>query len=112
MVFVYLEGVKGYKIWCTNLSPPKCIISRDVIFNEDELIHKTQLVEVTNSDLKTLEILEFEVEQPDHGNNKEATGSEDIGDDSGNTQIPQQTTKTELSSQKSDYQLTINRKKM
>ncbi|KAH9704628.1 CCHC-type domain-containing protein [Citrus sinensis] len=34
----YLEGVKGYKIWCTDVNPPKCIISRDVIFNEKELI--------------------------------------------------------------------------
>ena len=29
----YPEGVKGYKILCTNLSPPKCIVSRDVVFN-------------------------------------------------------------------------------
>ncbi|KAH9668238.1 hypothetical protein KPL70_021339 [Citrus sinensis] len=49
-VFVgYPDGVKGYKIWCTDLRPPKCIISRDVIFNEDELIRKTQPAEETNS---------------------------------------------------------------
>ena len=87
------------------------MISRDVIFNEDELIHKTQLVEVTNSDLKSPEMLEFKVKQHDHGNNEEATGPEDGGDDSGNAQIPQQTTVTELSSWGSDYQLTRDRKK-
>ncbi|KAH9698871.1 Integrase catalytic domain-containing protein [Citrus sinensis] len=30
----YPEGVKGFKLWCTDLNPPKCIISIDVIFNE------------------------------------------------------------------------------
>ena len=30
----YLEGVKGYRLWCTNLKPPRCIVSRDVVFNE------------------------------------------------------------------------------
>lgn len=34
----YPEGVKGYKILCTNLNPLICIISKAVIFNEGELL--------------------------------------------------------------------------
>lgn len=30
----YPEGVKGFKPWCINLNPPRCIISKDVVFNE------------------------------------------------------------------------------
>ncbi|KAH9725257.1 hypothetical protein KPL70_007804 [Citrus sinensis] len=36
----YPEGVKGYKIWCTDVNPLKYIINKDVIFNEEELISK------------------------------------------------------------------------
>ena len=36
----YLEGVKGYKLWYTELRPPKCIVSRDVVFNESEMLLK------------------------------------------------------------------------
>lgn len=43
----YPEGVKGYKIWCTNLSPPRCLISRDVVFNEDQLLRKSSDYELT-----------------------------------------------------------------
>ncbi|KAH9802591.1 Integrase catalytic domain-containing protein [Citrus sinensis] len=111
-VFVgYLEGVKGYKIRCTDLNPPKCIISRDVIFNEDELVNKTQLVEVTNPNPKPLEMLEFEVEQLDQRNIEEATSFEDVEDDSGKAQAPQPHVETKLNPQESDYQLTRDRKK-
>ena len=108
-VFVgYPEGVKGYKIWCTDLKPPKCLISRDVIFNEDELVGKTQLAEVTNSNSKPLKMLEFEVEQPDQRNIEEATYFED---DSGEAQAPQQHVETKLNPQIGDYQLTRDRKR-
>lgn len=30
----YPEGVKGFKLWCTDLNPPRCKISMDVVFNE------------------------------------------------------------------------------
>ena len=30
----YPEGVKGYRLWCTDLKPPRCIVRRDVVFNE------------------------------------------------------------------------------
>ncbi|KAH9649101.1 hypothetical protein KPL70_025857 [Citrus sinensis] len=49
----YLEGVKGYKIWCTDLSPPKCIISRDVTFNEKELLNQKSAQQPTKKDTET-----------------------------------------------------------
>nr|KYP47740.1 Retrovirus-related Pol polyprotein from transposon TNT 1-94 [Cajanus cajan] len=33
----YPEGVKGYKLWCLKPGYKKCLISRDVIFNEIEM---------------------------------------------------------------------------
>ena len=36
----YPKGVKGYKLWCTEMRPLKCIVSRDVVFNESEMLMK------------------------------------------------------------------------
>ena len=30
----YLEGIKAYKLWCIEPGMRKCIVSRDVVFNE------------------------------------------------------------------------------
>lgn len=32
------KDVKGYKLWCFSLKPPKCIISSDVNFYEGDLL--------------------------------------------------------------------------
>lgn len=32
----YPEGVKGYRLWCIEAGNQKCIISRDVVFNEND----------------------------------------------------------------------------
>jgi len=37
----YPKGVKGYKLWCLEDRHKKCIISRDVVFNESEMPYKT-----------------------------------------------------------------------
>lgn len=34
------EGVKGYRLWCVEPGKEKCIVSRDVVFNEDEMPYK------------------------------------------------------------------------
>ncbi|KAL4031342.1 hypothetical protein IC575_009619 [Cucumis melo] len=39
MFIGYPQGVKGYKLWCIEKGMNKCIISRDVIFNETEMPH-------------------------------------------------------------------------
>ena len=30
----YSDGIKGYKLWCIEPGNEKCVISRDVVFNE------------------------------------------------------------------------------
>ncbi|KAH9801561.1 hypothetical protein KPL71_001082 [Citrus sinensis] len=42
----YPEGVKGFKLWCTDLNPPKCIISRDVIFNEKAALEMKKPIDI------------------------------------------------------------------
>lgn len=62
-VFIkYLEDVKEYKIQCTDLNPPKCIISRDVVFNEGVLVKDSQAFVETNENSKSTDKLEFKVE--------------------------------------------------
>ena len=41
----YPDGVKGYRMWCIDFKPPKCIISRDVTFNESEILNKSKTIE-------------------------------------------------------------------
>lgn len=36
----YFNGVKGHKLCYIDLSLPKCIISRDVVLNEEKVIFK------------------------------------------------------------------------
>lgn len=58
----YPERVKGYKIWCTNLSIPKCIINRDVVFNKEAVLNKNQSIGDTGFNDKTDDNVQFEVE--------------------------------------------------
>uniref|UniRef100_A0A803P381 Integrase catalytic domain-containing protein n=1 Tax=Cannabis sativa TaxID=3483 RepID=A0A803P381_CANSA len=46
----YLEGVKGYKLWCLENGHRKCIISRDVVFKEHEMTMKTYVTNDTQND--------------------------------------------------------------
>jgi len=40
----YASGVNGYRLWCTELHPPRFIISRDVKFNESPMLtHQRRL---------------------------------------------------------------------
>lgn len=41
----YLEGVKGYRLLCIGFKPPKCIMSRDVTFNEAEIMDQSKITE-------------------------------------------------------------------
>lgn len=61
----YLNGVKGYKIWCKQ--PKECIINKDVIFNEATMVMAGK--ELTEIDMqierdvnKSLESSKFKVE--------------------------------------------------
>uniref|UniRef100_A0A803QBY2 Retrovirus-related Pol polyprotein from transposon TNT 1-94 n=1 Tax=Cannabis sativa TaxID=3483 RepID=A0A803QBY2_CANSA len=42
MFLGYPDGLKGYKLWCMETGFKKCIISRDVVFKEDEMAMKTK----------------------------------------------------------------------
>lgn len=58
----YPDCVKGYKLWCTNLTPPKCIISGDVIFNEGSVLVKRPPFKDVKPQTKPLKIVLFGVE--------------------------------------------------
>ncbi|KAH9722896.1 Integrase catalytic domain-containing protein [Citrus sinensis] len=101
----YPEGVKGFKIWCTNINPPKCIISRDVIFNEEELIPKKPVKRKSEEEAKGLDTHQFEVELPNHHETHEAAGSGEINEES------EAQDATQLESQMQGYQLARDRAK-
>ncbi|KAH9650291.1 hypothetical protein KPL70_026321 [Citrus sinensis] len=58
----YPEGVKGFKLWCTCLNPPKCIISRDVIFNEKAALEMKKPTDTDALKEKERTKIQFEVE--------------------------------------------------
>jgi hypothetical protein len=35
----YVDGVKGYRLWCSDPKSLKFIISRDVVFDESVMLH-------------------------------------------------------------------------
>ena len=71
MFLGYPEGVKGYKLWCLELGHKKCLISRDVVLNENIIAYqdKFDLTKPSTSDTyKTKsERVNFEVEQISKG---------------------------------------------
>ncbi|KAH9717481.1 hypothetical protein KPL71_021830 [Citrus sinensis] len=83
----YPEGVKGYKIWCTDLSPPRCIISRDVTFNEKELLNQKSAQQPTKEDTETGKKQQFEVELSKSDDSLEAEDSGGVIDSSTAHQI-------------------------
>lgn len=62
----YPEGVNGYKMWYTNLNPPRCIISRYVIFNEGDVLEKKKPTEESQQGVKERLNDQFEVQQTIH----------------------------------------------
>lgn len=64
----YPEGVKGYKLWCIEPGSEKCMISRDVVFKEEEFPLKESGSKSEDSHLQHNE-LRVEIElanEPDH----------------------------------------------
>jgi hypothetical protein len=60
----FSTGVKGYRLWCPELK--KVIISRDVTFNDDEMVRdckveNSQIEESDHSTGKTTQQVELEV---------------------------------------------------
>ncbi|KAH9669205.1 hypothetical protein KPL70_021692 [Citrus sinensis] len=76
-VFIgYLKGVKGFKVWCTDFNPPKCIVSRDVMFNEGSLVKNSHAPEVEIGNSRSADKLDFEVEPSVFRNTTEAVDSD------------------------------------
>ena len=101
----YPSGTKGYRLWCVDLKPPKCIISRDVIFNESEMLKNQTSAQSTIQKILGAETPHFEVElsKTEDGKNTSHTG-ETQGSDETSAQ-----TLEHISIQ--DYQLTRDRQK-
>src|SRR3954469_12737999 len=69
MFMGYPEGVKAYRLWCLEPGHSRCIISRDVVFNEAEMAFKktddvSRSTETSNEELEHVEI-PVEVEHVD-----------------------------------------------
>ncbi|RVW58895.1 Retrovirus-related Pol polyprotein from transposon TNT 1-94 [Vitis vinifera] len=60
----YPKGVKGYKLWIETQGKGKCIISRDVTFNEQDMSKQTPAKDVEGSDQLQFEV-EHETSQPE-----------------------------------------------
>ena len=58
----YPKGVKGYKLWCLEYRFKKCLISRDVIFNEKQLLGLGSIRDLTSTNTERNGNFEFEVD--------------------------------------------------
>ncbi|KAM6574493.1 hypothetical protein CsatA_022820 [Cannabis sativa] len=89
----YLDGIKGYKLWCLEEGYKKCIISRDAIFREDEMPLKTTREIPMSSDVVPRSV-QVELEQRTESLNQASTD---------------QKKETETTSNLDDYQLAKDR---
>lgn len=92
MFIGYPEGVKGYKFWCLEAGHKRCLISRDVVFKEEEMAMKCQPTREQNAQSSNMQI---EVE--------DATGD--------STRSKRQEDATEEESDLRDYQLARDRQR-
>ncbi|KAH9679839.1 hypothetical protein KPL71_026297 [Citrus sinensis] len=93
----YPEGVKGYKIWCIDGKPSRTLISRDVVFDEEPLLHQKVETELITPDTNEVKEHNFEVESSEEKKVAERD--------------PKPCQKTHITSQITDYQLTRDREK-
>ncbi|KAH9782190.1 Integrase catalytic domain-containing protein [Citrus sinensis] len=105
MFIGYPEGVKGYKIWYTDLSPPKCIVSRDVVFNEQMGHSEEKPIENAGPQNITNGVIQFEVEHPVMKMSGEPSNSDEEVAGNRDTRSEHQRTHTE------DYHLAKDRER-
>ncbi|KAH9768873.1 Integrase catalytic domain-containing protein [Citrus sinensis] len=105
----YPEGVKGYKLWCTDLNLSKCIISRDVIFNEGAILENKKPAGDSQHGVDEKTSNQLEVEQIIH------KSSEDDGNSRNSSEDQEESTETHIQPQQQtqfqNYQLAKDRKK-
>ncbi|KAH9681219.1 hypothetical protein KPL71_026889 [Citrus sinensis] len=105
----YPEGVKGYRLWCTDFKPPKCIISRDVTFNEAEMLNKRRSSEIKEKKPEAEdEKIQFEVEHV-KGKKTETLTTEESGKVDDGSYAEEELKSTECGS--NTYQLARDRKR-
>ena len=71
----YPEGVKEYKQLCTDIKPSKVIISRDVVFNEAEMLQHSVSLKTTNAELKDKDERSYIEIELSNSNQKQKTRS-------------------------------------
>ena len=105
----YPDGVKGYRLWCIDMKPPKCIINRDVTFNELEILNKSKTTESKDYRSETRpESVQFEVESYEQN----MTELETEGDSRRVTDGSDVVQESELSENKNNsYKLVMDRNK-
>ncbi|KAH9752684.1 hypothetical protein KPL71_014795 [Citrus sinensis] len=101
----YPSGTKGYRLWCVDLKPPKCIISRDVIFNESEMLKNQTSTQSSIQKIPSAETPHFEVEL---SKTEDDQNTSHTGETQGSDETSAQTLE-HISIQ--DYQLTRDRQK-
>ena len=75
----YPDGVKGYKFWCPTLR--KCIISKDVIFHEDDMVQNQKNILVDIDAQTSKKKVEFKVELQDISSKQPKQFEEQEGND-------------------------------
>ncbi|KAH9762156.1 hypothetical protein KPL70_000706 [Citrus sinensis] len=101
----YPEGVKGFKLWCTDLNPPKCIISRDVIFNEKAALEMKKSADTDAQNDKERTNVQFEVEPYTREALEDNDESYQRAADEGTNHVKQ------IKAQHQEYQLTRDRER-
>ncbi len=75
----YPDRVKGYKLWCTDLEPPRCVISINVVFNEKVVLEIRKDTGVKTQRPQKQDKIQFEVE---HSGSKKSKKDENSYQDS------------------------------
>lgn len=59
----YPHGVKGYKLWSHEEGKGRCLVSRDVVFNESEMPYSVMMEHDANKESQELQSYEIELEE-------------------------------------------------
>ena len=82
MLIGYPEGVKGYKLWKLEPGETRCIISRDVTFDESRMsmLSKEQKDNSSSNENTNFEVEHFEILDHDSGDAIDHTNQGEVGD--------------------------------
>ena len=78
----YGQGVKGYRLWCSDPVSPKFMLSRDVTFDESSMLRSTNSSRekdesVEKEDHGVEQQVEFQVDAPNISTSNEGTSVQD-----------------------------------